>query len=116
MLPRNNRVSRKEFPVYPTRGFRVSSPLFTAAIYPREHGVGISVVVSKKTAKTAVLRNRIRRRLYATVAPFLKTFVHGSIIVFYPNINAGQVPIDILKNEVSEMLKKQKLIPQGGDL
>ena len=110
MLPRKNRVSRKKFPVYPTKGLRISSSLFTAVVYPQEHDVAVSVVVSKKTAKTAVLRNRIRRRLYAAVEPFLKTFARGAIIVFYPNIKAGQVPLDILKNEVIEMLKKQNLV------
>lgn len=116
MLPRKNRVSRKKFPVYPTKGLRISSSLFTAVVYPQEHDVAVSVVVSKKTAKTAVLRNRIRRRLYAAVEPFLTTFMRGAIIVFYPNINAGQSPHDTLKSEVSEMLRKQKLIPQGSDL
>lgn len=110
MLPRTNRIPRKEFPSYPLRGIRVSSPLFSAIVYPREHGVRFSVVVSKKTAATAVVRNRIRRRLYAAVEPLVKTFTRGATIVLYPTINAEKAPLHILKREIAEVLRKQNML------
>lgn len=110
MLPRINRIPRKEFPVYPLRGIRVLSSLFSATIYPREHGVKFSVVVSKKTAVTAVVRNRIRRRLYAAVDPLIKTFTRGATIVLYPNINAEKTPLPLLRKEIVEVLRKQNML------
>jgi len=58
----HNSVSR-------VRGERVQLPLFLV-FYARNHkrqDYRMAVVVSKKTAKSAVTRNRIRRRLYESV-------------------------------------------------
>lgn len=110
MLPRTHRISRKDFPAHTERGFRVYSPLFNATVYPTEKEVRVSVVVSKKTAKTAVARNRIRRRIYSVIELYLKKISHGSTIVIYPKAETKDASFELLKSEVEQALKKAHII------
>lgn len=109
MLPRKNRISRKEFPAYSKQGIRVFSPLFSAVIYPKEKGVNVSVVVSKKTASKAIVRNNLRRHFYAVVEMYLGKFSRGATIVFYPKTEAINAPFELLKNEVTQALRKVQM-------
>lgn len=58
------RLTREEIADVMKRGTRAHGLLCTYLSLPRTDS-GISVVVSKKVAKTAVLRNRIKRRMRA---------------------------------------------------
>lgn len=111
MLPRKNRIPRHDFPAGPRQGSRVFSTLFSGIIYPSKTGTRISVVVSKKTTKTAVARNRLRRRFYAVTTPYLQSFSQGSLVVLYPKIEAEKAPASLLKTEVETVLRRAKLIP-----
>ncbi len=67
MLNRSARLRRVEFDECFKRGRRHHSPHLTVMVLPQ--GVfKAAVVVSKKVAKKAHDRNRIRRRLYAQLA------------------------------------------------
>lgn len=122
MLPSKNRISRKDFPAHNMQGFRVFSPLFTAVFYKgsdknsrpgRESADSesrASVVVSKKTAKSAVLRNTIRRRFYDLLAPFFKEATTTTTIVIYPKVDAKKAEFSVLKTEIERAFKQAKLI------
>ena len=67
MLPKKNKLNREAFDGVWKEGGRIHSPLFTF-IYKKSADVGhYSAVISKKVAKTAVLRNRLRRLIYKTI-------------------------------------------------
>jgi len=69
----------------------------------------ISMVVSKKQAKTAVLRNRLRRKGYASVAPLVKNIKpHMAILVSFNNGNPDFVNADATV-ELDEAFKKANL-------
>ncbi len=128
MLPKKNRVSRKDFPVQQAKGLRVFSTFFTAVFYHIKNHEGsertsisnatgkttqntkVSVVVSKKTAKTAVARNLLRRRFYELFAPFLTKITSTSTVVFYPKKEAQKAPFSVLKTEVEKAIKQAKLL------
>ncbi len=110
MLPRKNRISRKEFPAYSKQGIRVFSPLFSAVIYPKETAIAVSVVVSKKTAPKAVVRNRMRRHFYAVVERYLGKFSHGATIVFYPKAEARNASFATIETEITQALRKSQLL------
>lgn len=113
MLPQKNRISRKDFPGHKVQGFRVFSPLFSAVFYKvLDKNVTesrVSVVVSKKTAKTAVSRNTLRRRFYELFAPHLAG-INPTTIVVYPKKEAQKEQFSVLKSEVEKALKQAKLI------
>lgn len=70
----------------------------------------VSVVVSKKTAKTAVLRNFLRRRFYEATSPLLRNAINPVTIVVYPKKEAEKAQFSVLKEEIVNTLLKAKLI------
>lgn len=63
MLSKKERLKRVDFNHFFSLGRRLHHPLLTL-IYAPHAGVHGSVVVSKKIAQKAVVRNTIRRRIY----------------------------------------------------
>lgn len=110
MLPRKNRILKHDFPAPKRQGSRVFSPLFSGTFYKNEGEVRIAVVVSKKTAKTAVIRNLIRRRFYEILHPNIKSFTQQGFLVFYPKKETATVDFSALKIEIESALRKAKLI------
>jgi ribonuclease P protein component len=68
------------------------------AAYPR-----FSAIVSKKVAKTAVERNRIRRRVYAVLEKLTLPPLHALVMVKKPLNDI--TPSDLLK-EIENLLAK----------
>ncbi|MDD5152531.1 MAG: ribonuclease P protein component [Candidatus Pacebacteria bacterium] len=107
MLPKKNRISRKDFPADQRKGSRVFSVFFSAVFYkttkPESH---ISVVVAKKTAKNAVTRNSLRRRFYSAIAKYLTP--NPVTAVFYPKKEAITADFKDLESEI-----EKAFFPQG---
>lgn len=66
MFKKNQRLSRSEFSQYFKVGKKHNSPLFTIITHPHPT-IKTVVVVGKKVSKSAVKRNAIRRRVYASL-------------------------------------------------
>lgn len=111
MLSQKNRITRKDFPAHSRQGFRVFSELFSGTVCPsNEKEVRVSVVVSKKTAKLAVVRNRLRRVFYEAIKPYLKDISSGSLLVLYPKQAAVKADFSLIKSELESALKKAKIV------
>ncbi|HAS84459.1 MAG TPA: hypothetical protein DCS23_00055 [Candidatus Yonathbacteria bacterium] len=110
MLPRKNRISRKDFPTQKDRGNRVFLPLFTAVFYKGNTISRASVVVSKKTTKTAVVRNKQRRRFYNLLAPYFRILPTPITVVIYPKVDAQKASFSFLNNEIEKALKQAKVV------
>jgi ribonuclease P protein component len=80
MLTRAERLNRSEFSTFFNRGRRINSPHLTLVISPHSQFHG-SVVVGKKVAKRAVLRNTIRRRIYAALYRLKRGGSRGVFII-----------------------------------
>lgn len=106
MLARKNRVAKSEFPPPQKRGTRFSSTLFSAVVYTNLTQAKCAVVVSKKIAKSAVVRNRIRRQFYAAVAPYIKNQKNKAMIIFYPQKNAVGASSKVLREEIKGTLSR----------
>ena len=110
MLPKKNRLSRKNFPASNVRGFRVFSPLFSLVVYPKSEGIYIAIVVSKKISKSAVVRNTIRRRFYALLESEIKGLRPATVVV-YPKQEAITSSPTVLRIELIKALQQARLIP-----
>lgn len=67
----------------------------------------VAVVVSKKVHKSAVVRNRIRRRIYAQVRQFEQVIPAGTDLVFTAyNESLATMDSEKLALNVSDLLKK----------
>lgn len=114
MLPKKNRISKKDFPSYKNQGFRAYSPFFSAVFYQTgDSSVGseirAAVVVSKKTAKTAVVRNKLRRMFYSLLAACVKNTSTKTTVVVYPKVGSDKVEYVVLEKEVEKIFKQAKI-------
>lgn len=71
----------------------------------------VAVVVSKKVHKSAVTRNRIRRRIFEIVR-FQLEQIHtpSDIIITVFDDSIADIPHDKLEAEISDLLNKSQLI------
>lgn len=89
------------------RGIRVFSPSFTAVFYKNTQHTKVAVVVSKKLAKIAVVRNKIRRRVYEAVSPLVATGRLYSVVI-YPNSQSKNASFQDLKSELERAFNQVK--------
>ncbi len=110
MVATKNRIPRALFPTYFASGKRFHSECFTV-IYTKTTDFRVSVVVSKKVAKQAVDRNRLRRRAYGVVERLAKVQpTHGVYIILYKPgaLNTTRVLLqDQLKNLLAQIEKSR---------
>jgi ribonuclease P protein component len=70
----------------------------------------VAIVVSRKIDKSAVRRNRIRRRLYALVRAELPNLTHPTeLVITVYQAEAGIMPADQLETGLKELFRKAKL-------
>lgn len=80
MLPKASRLSSEEITeLKRIKASRTHSPLCVVEKYPSNR-TQFAVVVSKKVAKTAVERNRVRRMFYSLLETI--TFSPGAYIIY----------------------------------
>jgi ribonuclease P protein component len=81
---------------------------------PRRDQYRLAVVVSRKVSKSAVVRNRIRRRIYEHVRILSGSFVvpNDLLVVVYDDAIAT-MPADEARDEVVKLFKKAKLTTPG---
>lgn len=68
MLQKKHRLSKKQFDSIMSQGKAIHSPFFTF-VYSlnKAESMGLVSVAPKKISKTAVERNKIRRRIYGSI-------------------------------------------------
>lgn len=81
----------------------------------RRNTYRLSVVVSKKVAKLAVVRNRIRRRLYEAVRRYEQQIAvpHDVVITVFSDV-PQTMPAAELERAVRAQLQQAGLIRQAG--
>lgn len=69
----------------------------------------VAVVVSRKVSKSAVIRNRIRRRIYAAVRQQSTEIKPGADLVFTAySDQLTKLPAEKLQGQIGELLQKAK--------
>jgi ribonuclease P protein component len=73
MFRRSHRLSKEQFDETMEKGRVFHSPLFLMRVFDASDGKGFraAAVAPKKIARTAVVRNTMRRRIYAAAGPLL---------------------------------------------
>lgn len=107
MLARANRLRRAEFNEYFKRGKRLHSDHFTV-VYVAAPDFKVSVVVSKKVAKKAHDRNRLKRQMYGFVGLFSKETKVAGVFMIYPKPTLTKLVTkkqkEVIKSELSRLL------------
>lgn len=78
---------------------------------PRRKSYRLAVVVSKKVSKSAVVRNRIRRRLYEAVRGLENDMnePHDIVLTVFSE-QMAEIPSNKLQSSVTSLLKQAKII------
>lgn len=91
------------------RGQNYRGPLMTLKVSNRSSSrpFRVAVVVSKKVSKSAVVRNRIRRRVYETVRTLPDKDFPGRDMVFTVHSDSlASIDDKKLKNNVADLIEK----------
>ena len=110
MLPRSQRLSVEQFATVMKEGRANHSSLFLVRALVTADHTRISVTISSKIAKTAVLRNRIRRKLYEAIKPLysgVKEHIHVVVIAKAPILTMSQSDIE---TEIKSVFVKAGLL------
>jgi len=83
---------------------------------PRSGSYRLAVVVSRKVSKSAVVRNRIRRRVYECVRILSNDLIAPAdlVIVVYDE-RIAEVSPDKLRADIARLLKKARLTSAESD-
>lgn len=106
MLPRSQRLTRGHFTASQKTAKRLSGEYFTLVVSPSPVFRG-AVVVSKKVAAKAVLRNLIKRRVMHVLEK--NPPLPGTYVV-YAKKGAAALPFSKIEEEVTSLLKKIKSV------
>jgi len=105
MLAKKERLSKSDFSRFFSSGKRLHSPLFTLIFSPHKTSHG-SVVVSKKVARRAVDRNRMRRRIYDMLRGHLRGGAPAGVYILLVKKAALSATYDELKEALDDLIKK----------
>lgn len=116
MLPKKQRLSTKEFQAVFSSGQSFHGKFFMMKCLPSKVA-RFSFVISKKIKKTAVERNKFRRRGYATIAPFVKTFLNNrnkpcECLFFYKK-EALKATFSETNADINGLLKYAGILPKN---
>jgi ribonuclease P protein component len=104
MFKKTERLNRTHFAEFFKTGRRFNSPALTL-VYRPQVPFKAAVVVGKKVSKSAVDRNRTRRRLYAAAARFRDQYVVTTgVCIVIAKPSAGQLPRMALAAELHDLL------------
>jgi ribonuclease P protein component len=103
MVPTNARISRAAFPAILKSGQRYHGT-FVSAVAISSLSPQISVVVSKKVAKSAVDRNRLRRRVYGVAERFIAEASLPATVIFLLKPGALRATRQVIAAETMALL------------
>ncbi|MCX6819915.1 MAG: ribonuclease P protein component [Candidatus Adlerbacteria bacterium] len=102
MLPKRRRLSAAEVRNIITAGRSGRAGFLSVKHIPSTQQLRAAVVVSKKVARGAVERNRLRRAVYRALVPFLST---GDVVIFVQKVPTAPLA-PIFREELMVLLKK----------
>lgn len=98
MFSRKERASKATFEALKSKGRRISSVHFSIAV-PSE-GYGYAVVVSKKTARLAITRRRLKRRVIAA----LRALTLPPTLIVFPKLSVLDLEFEAIKAELVTLI------------
>ncbi len=110
MLPKSRRLSTKQVKSVVEKGRMLHSPFFAIRAINIDKPSSFSVSVSKKVAKTAVLRNSIRRRVYSAVSKVINDVNPGQYVFLMAKNGIEKRSLEEILSEIKEIFVKIKVL------
>ena len=107
MLPRHQRVSTPLFKKVLEEGRTIHSPHFSLRLVPSHNTLPsrFSISVSKKVIKTAVARNKLKRRILACVELFYPRITGSYLGVVFSKKGAEALEYKEIQKEIISLLE-----------
>jgi len=105
MLSKKKRLTKKEFDAVFQTGKRIHSPALQL-IYKKDDCFHGAAVVGKKVYKSAVGRNRLRRRLYGVLYTYYKNNPLQGTFILIAKPALKDVKKDVFAHEVEKVLNQ----------
>ena len=105
MLPKKKRVTKDLFQTIIKSGRVINSPFFIFR-YIKQNSQNYAFVAPKKVAKTAVERNKLRRKGYNALSLLVKIPTAG---IFFYKKEAKSATFKETKDDISNILNKIKV-------
>ena len=102
MLPSSRRLSTTLFDKVLKQGKFFSGSMFTIRVLKAQGMSRFSVVISKKIAKKAVERNKIRRRVYSSLNTLLPRLTDGFLCVFMMKDQIKAMEYEKIKKNIED--------------
>jgi ribonuclease P protein component len=109
MLAKKERLDRITFNRFFSAGKRFHSP-FLMLIYAPLGTFHASAVAPKKLARTAVLRNKFRRRIYDVFGRLQNECAFTGVFICIAKEGAPHAPYGVLKAELNELIRKTGVV------
>jgi len=112
MLPKKARLTAKEFEEVIKNGRVLHSSLFILRYKALESSgpSQVSAVGPVKIGKTAVLRNAIRRKIYAALQPFFSEIKPGFNIIVIAKSDVSESKLEALTSNLFDIFAKAGLL------
>ena len=94
-------------------GQNVKGPLLSLKFSknPRRRTYRCAVIISRKVHRSAVLRNRIRRRIYEIIRNFSSQITDSyDLVIFVNSDKTALAEFNVLKNQVKDLLIQAKIL------
>jgi ribonuclease P protein component len=110
MLSSQNRLSTSLFKEVIQKGIIFHGDFFLARCLNMPGISRFSVSVPKKVAKTAVLRNKIRRRIYSILRSLGSKIYSNKSVVLIMKVGSDKIAFPILKLDIEKAFVKNEII------
>lgn len=112
MLAKKFKVKKEAIPNILRRGMLVGGEILTLRILrmPEQSENHFSVIIAKKTIKTAVGRHANQRKLYDLIARDMGIMAPGYNVLIFPKTDLRRVDIAILQQELVKLFTKAGLM------
>ena len=105
MLPKDRRLTRQQFWQVAQEGFKVHSSQFIVKHHPNNLGYSRwAIVTSTKLSKKAVVRNKLRRKIYNALRH--ETWDLGFDVIIFPRPAVLNLDDAKISNAVNQMVSK----------
>lgn len=105
MLPKSRRIPRQLWKSLLASGRYFNSEHFSLRVGSAENEARLTVSVSKKVSQKAVIRNKIRRRVYSATGELIPR-LSRRLFLLIAKPGAEKIKGQNLKDELAELLKK----------
>lgn len=109
MINKSYRINKKEFDSIIKNGFSCNSSFFSLKFLENKEKISkFSVVVSKKVTKSAIFRNKTRRRVYSILKNEQKNLKKQGFFMFFAKKDLVKKDFSVIKADILYILSKIK--------